>query len=70
MTRHRIGGTLDLHALAVLHRPDDPETLRREARHLLAIGLSVADAGRALGLTAQALADLLTDQEHGRVCGK
>lgn len=56
----RIGGVLDMAALARLaHRPDDPLALRREAEHLLSIGLSVQDAAQALDLLPGALAQLL-----------
>lgn len=61
MTRHHIGGTLDMQALAALteHRPTDPALLRREAEQLLALGMTIPDAAQAIDLTPQALADLL-----------
>lgn len=68
MTRSSIGGKLDMAALARLsrpeteHRPDDPAALRREAEHLLALGLSIPDAAQALDLLPGALAQLLADQ--------
>jgi hypothetical protein len=61
----RIGGRLDLSALALLtqpeqlHRPSDADTLRREAERLLALGLSIPDAAQAIGLQPRALAALL-----------
>ena len=62
MSRHQIGGQLDVHALARLtHRPDDPAILAREAEHLLSIGMSVQDAAQALDLLPAALAQLLDD---------
>lgn len=69
MTRQRIGGTLTLAGLAVLadpatqHRPTDPQTLRREAEALLALGLSIPDAAQGLGLTPAALARLLAEHD-------
>jgi hypothetical protein len=64
MTRS-IGGVLDMAALARLaHRPDDPATLRREAEHLLAIGLTIADAAQALDLLPGAVAQLLKDHRN------
>lgn len=62
MTRKNIGGQLDYRLLARLYRPDDPQTLRREARALLAIGLSVTDAAQGLDLSPAALARLLASQ--------
>jgi hypothetical protein len=74
MNRSRIGGTLDMEALATLtrqaeteHRPTDPATLRREAEHLLAIGLSVQDAAQALNLLPGALAQLLNPETLQRL---
>jgi hypothetical protein len=62
---NRISGTLDLQALAhLIHRPDDPRALRREAEHLLAIGLSIPDAAQAIGVPAPALAQLLNDHRN------
>ena len=61
----RIGGVLDTAALArltqpeQLHRPSDPDILRREAEHLLGLGLSIPDVAQALGLLPGALAQLL-----------
>jgi hypothetical protein len=64
MTRSRIGGTLDLSALTrLMHRPTDPATLSREARELIARGMTVPDAAQAFALTPRALADLLAQQE-------
>jgi hypothetical protein len=68
MTRSSIGGKLDMAALARLsrteteHRPDDPAALRREAEHLLSIGLSIQDVAQALDLLPGALAQLLGDR--------
>lgn len=52
------------HDPATVHRPADPALLAREAEKLLALGLSVADAAHALGLSPRALADLLANAEQ------
>jgi hypothetical protein len=61
MTRSSIGGRLDMAALAALteHRPSDPALLAREARGLIALGMTVSDVAQALGLTPSAVAQLL-----------
>jgi hypothetical protein len=61
MTRHHIGGSMDLCALATLHRPDDADSLRREAQHLLDRGLTCDDIGVCLGLTRHAVRQLLAE---------
>jgi hypothetical protein len=57
MTRHlpspvtfRIGGRLDYHLLAQLHRPADTASLARAARDLLAQGLTANDVAQHLRL--------------------
>jgi hypothetical protein len=74
MTRQSIGGRLTCEALAALtrqaeteHRPTDPATLRREAEHLLAIGLSIQDAAQALDMLPGALAQLLNPETLQRL---
>lgn len=59
MNRGSIGGTLDYRALAVLHRPQDPEQLGREARRLAASGLTPNDIGSALGIGPAAVRELV-----------
>ncbi len=68
MTRNTIGGTLNLAALVALanpataHRPDDADTLAREAHRLVGDGLSIHDVAHALKLTPAAVAQLLTPE--------
>ena len=59
MTRHAIGGRLDLDALARLHRPLDAPTLRAAAVELRSRGLTEQDIAAALGLTPAAVRQLL-----------
>jgi len=59
MTRNRIGGVLDLAALAVLHRPTEPAALRQAALDLVSQGLTVTDAAVVLKLSPPAVAALL-----------
>lgn len=59
VSRHHIGGTLDYAALATLHRPSDPAMLAREARHLLALGLTYADVAACIGISKAAVKQLL-----------
>jgi hypothetical protein len=61
MTRKTVGGPLDYRLLATLHRPDDAQTLAREAVALLRLGLSISDVGQALGIQAPALCRLLAE---------
>lgn len=63
-----IGGQLDYSALANLHRPDDPETLSREAHSLAALGFKSRDIADALNLAPAAVAFLLNPKEkrHGQ----
>lgn len=50
MSTRSIGGTLDLEALRMLHRPADPRLLAAEARRLAATGLRPRDIAQALRL--------------------
>ncbi len=59
MTRKTIGGTLDHHAMALLHRPVDPDDLAREAHRLVAAGLTILDVAAALRLTPGSVSSLL-----------
>lgn len=61
--RNRIGGLMDHHAMACLHRPDDPEVLAREARPLADRGLTARDVAAALGLDAVQVTKFLQRQE-------
>ncbi|MCE7902127.1 MAG: hypothetical protein DYH20_05555 [Gammaproteobacteria bacterium PRO9] len=60
-----IGGRLDLATLAALsrpetmHRPHDAATLAREARELVALGLTPRDVAQALGLAEAEVQGLL-----------
>ena len=66
MTRQSIGGRLDTHALArLMHRPDDPAVLAREAASLVAIGLTYDDVAACLGLTKGAVMQLLATDSRG-----
>ena len=58
-----IGEQLDYSTLAKLHRPDDAETLSREARALAAIGFKPRDIADALNLAPAAVAFLLNPKE-------
>jgi hypothetical protein len=66
----RIGGTLNLQALAALanpetaHRPTSPELLAREARSLAAQGLTHRDIAAALRLAPAAIGALLVADDH------
>ncbi len=59
VSRHHIGGTLDRAALAVLHRPTDPETMARAACALAARGFKPRDIADVLGLSKAAVTQLL-----------
>lgn len=59
--RNFIAGRLDHHALALLHRPTDPELLVREARALADLGLRVQDIGQTLGLAVVAVEQMLAE---------
>ncbi len=48
MTRRSVGGSLDHHALALLHRPADPTVLAREARDLAGCDLTHRDIAQPL----------------------
>lgn len=45
------------------HRPDDPELLRAEIRHLARTGLRAADISQAIGIGYQAVLEALRDTE-------
>ncbi len=57
-----IGGKLDTRALAMLHRPQDRESLRREAEKLRRRGLTIHDISRALGIAPAVVRDLLAGE--------
>lgn len=68
MTRHSIGGTLDLEALGALygrdrHRPADAPTLRAAALEMARGGLTPRDIASSLGLTEMAVRQLLSWEE-------
>jgi DNA-binding transcriptional regulator LsrR (DeoR family) len=59
--RRTIGGTLNLKALAQLHRPTDRDTLRLAARELRSRGLTAADIAQALGLAEPVVRELIDE---------
>ena len=61
--KHRIGGLLNHHAMALLHRPADPALLAREAHRLAACGHSVRDIAQALRLAPEQVAALLVTEQ-------
>jgi hypothetical protein len=67
MNRQRIGGTLNLSALATLaqpehmHRPDDRQAMAAVAVDMAARGLHVRDIAHALRLAPAAVASLLDE---------
>jgi hypothetical protein len=73
-TRSRIGGPLNLHALAQLsrpetaHRPDDHAQLAAAARDLAAQGLTHRDIATALRLHPGQVAGLLTINQENDPC--
>lgn len=64
MSRDHIGGQLDYAALANMYRPSDPAMLAREARHLVALGLTHADVAACLGMSKAAVTQLLTSRQE------
>jgi hypothetical protein len=52
---------IDYRPAATLHRPDDPEILRREAENLIALGLTNDDIAACFSLTKAAVRQLLDD---------
>ncbi|MGH8228264.1 MAG: helix-turn-helix domain-containing protein [Steroidobacteraceae bacterium] len=65
MSRSRIGGALDMHALALLadrdrHRPLDAPTLRAAAVELSRRGRTPRDIAASLGLSEAAVRQLLS----------
>ena len=63
MSRHQIGYQLTYTALARQHRPDDPDLLAREAAALADAGLTYDDIAATLGLTKDAVKQLLNPKE-------
>lgn len=57
---------IDYRPAATLHRPDDPRALRREAEHLLSIGLTCDDIAACFGLTKAAVRQLLNPSSTER----
>jgi predicted transcriptional regulator len=57
---------IDYRPAATLHRPDDPDILRREAGHLIALGLTHDDVAACLGLTKAAVRQLLNPSSTER----
>lgn len=57
--KRNIGGMLDYHALALLHRPTDADGLRAAAAEMAARGLKPRDIATHLALTELAVSALL-----------
>lgn len=57
-----IGGSLDYRLLATKHRPVDPVALAQEVRRLRESGLMARDIGAALGMSWEAVEQILRDE--------
>jgi hypothetical protein len=57
-----IPGKLDTRALALLHRPQDRESLRRETEKLRRRGLTIGDISRTIGIAPAVVRDLLAGE--------
>lgn len=68
MNRSRIGGVLDMHALAVLHRPRSAEAMRQAITDMAARGLGPYEIAQACEVTVDQVRRIVADHRRGQGC--